>query len=49
MKTNAINIAQIQVFPGNPEKNLKNIIREIKKSDSDLIVFPEMAVSGYFL
>ncbi|MDD4151862.1 MAG: NAD(+) synthase [Candidatus Gracilibacteria bacterium] len=49
MKTNAINIAQIQVFPGNPEKNLKNIIREIKKSDSDLIIFPEMAVPGYFL
>ncbi len=49
MKTNAINIAQMQVIPGQPEKNLKNIIREIKNSDLEMIIFPEMAVPGYFI
>jgi NAD+ synthase (glutamine-hydrolysing) len=49
MKTNTINIAQMQVIPGNPEKNLKNIISAIKNTDSEMIIFPEMAVPGYFL
>lgn len=49
MKTNTINIAQMKVIPGNPEKNLKNIIKHIKNASSDLIVFPEMAIPGYFL
>lgn len=49
MKTNTINIAQMKIIPANPEKNLKNIIKHIKNTDSQMIIFPEMAVPGYFI
>lgn len=47
-----INVSQMQVIPGNPERNLAKIledIREAKRRKVDLIIFPEMAVSGYLL
>lgn len=49
MKANNISIAQMQVIAGQPEKNLRNIIRQIKQADSEMIIFPEMAVPGYFI
>ncbi|MFT3738509.1 MAG: NAD(+) synthase [Breznakibacter sp.] len=45
-------VAQLNIVPGHPDVNSKKIIAEIKKAAAngdDLIVFPEMAVSGYLL
>lgn len=45
-------IAQIEVVPGHPDKNVEKILKETesaKKHNIDLILFPEMAVSGYML
>ncbi|MBR4796960.1 MAG: acyltransferase [Spirochaetia bacterium] len=32
---------------GNVEKNIKTMVNAVKAADSDLIVFPELAISGY--
>ncbi len=45
-----ITLAQINCHVGNFEGNLQNMIAQVnkaKESNSDLIVFPELAVSGY--
>jgi len=45
-------LAQMEVIPGNPEKNVRTILRMIKKAKNaniDLIVFPELCLSGYIL
>lgn len=47
-----IAITQIEVVPGHPDVNLAKILSEIikaKKGGAEIIVFPEMAVSGYLL
>lgn len=47
-----IAVAQIEIIPGHPDRNTEKIIREInkaKKTHTDIIVFPEMAVPGYLL
>ncbi len=47
-----IALAQMEVVPGKPKKNLETMvamIREAKRKQVDLIAFPEMAVGGYFL
>ena len=47
-----IAVAQMEVSPGDPEKNVEKIIgliREAVKRGDELIVFPEMCVSGYLL
>ncbi len=47
-----IALAQMNVIPGMPEKNVANMLEEIKSAKEkkvDLIVFPEMCVGGYFL
>lgn len=47
-----IAVAQLEVIPGRPDRNMDGILREIKlarKRDMDVIVFPEMAVPGYLL
>lgn len=47
-----IAVAQMEVTPGDPEKNVEKIIdliREAVKRGDELIVFPEMCVSGYLL
>lgn len=52
--TNEIKIAlaQINVIPGQPEINVKNMlskIEEAKQKHVDLICFPEMCIGGYLL
>ncbi|NBC83533.1 MAG: NAD(+) synthase [Bacteroidetes bacterium] len=45
-------VAQMNVVPGHPDKNVKNMVRMINeavRNKDDVIVFPEMAVPGYFL
>lgn len=45
-------IAQMEVTPGHPDRNVEKIIKETesaKKHNIDLILFPEMAVAGYML
>lgn len=45
-------IAQMEVVPGNPEKNfstVKNFVEEGVRRKADLVVFPEMCVPGYLL
>ncbi|MFT4304415.1 MAG: NAD(+) synthase [Candidatus Woesearchaeota archaeon] len=47
-----IALAQMDVFPGQPKKNLEtmlNMIDRAKKEKVDLIAFPEMCVGGYLL
>lgn len=46
-----ITLAQIEVVPGRPHLNVDTMLRFIKEhaGTSDLIAFPEMAVSGYLL
>lgn len=47
-----IAVAQLELIPGHPDRNMDGILREIKlarKRDMDVIVFPEMAVPGYLL
>ncbi len=47
-----IALAQIEVKPGKPDKNLARILEEIKKAKDgkvDVIVFSEMAIPGYLL
>lgn len=45
-------IAQMEVVPGNPEKNfstVKNFVEEGVRRKADLVVFPEMCIPGYLL
>lgn len=42
-----VGYAQIDVAFKKPEKNLEKILKIVKKYDFDLIVFPELALSGY--
>ena len=47
-----IAIAQMNVYAGQPEKNfsiMKEWIAKAKGAKAELIIFPEMCVSGYFL
>ncbi len=44
--------AQMEVIPGHPDKNTKKMLQMIadaKEKDADVIIFPEMAIPGYFL
>ena len=36
-----------QVAVGNPRKNADTIIEMVKKLDYDVIVFPELCITGY--
>ena len=50
--TPRIQIGQMTVTPGNPEKNLAKMtawIEEASRDGADIIVFPEMAIPGYLL
>jgi len=45
-------LAQIEVFPGHPEKNTATILKYIHDAIQDgveLIIFPEMSIPGYLL
>ncbi len=45
-------VAQIEVAPGRPDKNIARILEKIGeagKGKDDMVIFPEMAVAGYFL
>jgi NAD+ synthase (glutamine-hydrolysing) len=45
-------VAQMEVVPGHPDKNITKILEKIeaaRHAGDDLVVFPEMAVPGYFL
>ncbi|HLD07359.1 MAG TPA: NAD(+) synthase [Candidatus Nanoarchaeia archaeon] len=47
-----IALAQMDVKPGQPRKNLESMLRMVeqaKRQQVDLIAFPEMAVGGYLL
>jgi NAD+ synthase (glutamine-hydrolysing) len=47
-----IALAQMEVIPGQPDKNLDCMLEHVSNavdSNADLIVFPEMAVAGYLL
>ena len=43
-----ITIAQMSSVVGDLENNKKKIISIYKDSAADVVVFPEMAISGYF-
>ena len=48
----AIVVCQMEVIPGNPEANLARILRGIDEAcaaGAALVLFPEMALSGYLL
>ena len=45
-------LGQMEVTPGNPEKNLEKMLSMIetaKIAEADLVVFPELCLSGYLL
>jgi NAD+ synthase (glutamine-hydrolysing) len=45
-------VAQLDVTPGRPDENASKILKQIdqaKNRKDDLVIFPEMAVPGYFL
>ena len=47
-----IALAQMEVIPNQPKKNLENMLRmieEAKEKKADLIAFPEMCIGGYLL
>ncbi len=47
-----IALAQMNVIPGRPKKNLETMLRminEAKQQNVDLIAFPELCVSGYLV
>jgi NAD+ synthase (glutamine-hydrolysing) len=47
-----IALAQLEVIPANPDKNVKNMLELIEKAKTkkaDIIVFPEMCIGGYLL
>ena len=47
-----IALAQMEVIPGHPDKNAAKMLQLIDKAKNEqaqMIIFPEMSVSGYFL
>ncbi len=47
-----IALAQMEVFPNQPKKNLETMlamIEQAKKEKVDLIAFPEMCIGGYIV
>ena len=51
-----VKLAQIDVIPGQIEKNLSSMFKEIERSgeypfnnDCDVIAFPELCVGGYLI
>jgi NAD+ synthase (glutamine-hydrolysing) len=47
-----IAVAQIDITPGHPDRNVSKILSHIEKSrlaGDDIVIFPEMAVPGYLL
>lgn len=47
-----IALSQMHVVPMEPEKNIETmlkVIKQAKKQNADLVVFPELCVSGYLL
>ena len=47
-----IALAQMEVIPGQPQKNITTMLRmiaEAKQQQVDLIAFPEMCISGYLV
>ena len=47
-----IAMAQMEVIPGHPDKNAAAMLRmiaEAREQDTDIIIFPEMAIPGYLL
>lgn len=49
---NSITLGQVQVYPGQPEKNLQihlNAIQQAKDEGSSMIILPEMWIPGYML
>lgn len=45
-------MAQMEVIPGHPDKNAATMLRmiaEAREQDTDIIIFPEMAIPGYLL
>ncbi len=47
-----IAVVQMEVVAGRPDINLKKIIlkiKEAKKNQNDIVIFPEMVVSGYLI
>ncbi|UAA39342.1 NAD(+) synthase [Paraneptunicella aestuarii] len=47
-----IALSQMQVIPGSPEKNLatiKDTIAQAKQNNVDLLILPELCISGYML
>jgi NAD+ synthase (glutamine-hydrolysing) len=47
-----IRLAQIEIIPGNPKKNFQNaaiITAEASKDGVELLVFPELLISGYLI
>jgi NAD+ synthase (glutamine-hydrolysing) len=52
LKNLKIALAQIEVIPGQPEKNIATMLRYIQQAKDqkvDIIVFPELCVGGYML
>lgn len=47
-----IAMGQMEVIPGNPRKNTQtmlNMINDAKSDNADMIIFPELAISGYMI
>ena len=47
-----IALGQMEVIPGHPDKNTEKILgmtADAKSQGADIVIFPEMAVPGYFL
>ena len=47
-----IALAQMEVIPGHPDKNtakMQDMISDAVSQQADIIIFPEMAIPGYFL
>ncbi len=47
-----IALAQMKVIPGKPSVNfekLKEMVKQAKNKNADIIIFPEMCISGYML
>ena len=48
----SIAIAQMRIFPGQPQKNKKHMLKMIqgaKESNAEMIIFPELCLSGLLL
>lgn len=51
-KNPSIFLAQMEVIPGHPARNLETALRllhEAKQAHADLVVFPELCLSGYMV